>query len=173
MPSNDPWPISKANACFRSSYYIQWNLVLHTRSWGGSKYSRGKSNFVGKWAFLVGGYDFLYRNLQLPAFSEVQVRRPLSSVYVLYWQVSIGTHFNFLSNKAVADSAVSSYTDALVTSRTSRYTYGIKCYKTYDPSLSDHRKREYTRFTSLSGVSRLPNAFSSSFGAARTLPFMF
>ena len=80
--------------------------------------------------------------------------------------------FSFLQ-KAVADGAVSSYIDPLVTSRTSKYTYGIKCYKTYDPSLSDHRKREYTRFTSLSGVSRLPNAFSSSFGAARTLPFIF
>ncbi|KAN0081574.1 hypothetical protein V8E55_009198 [Tylopilus felleus] len=89
-----------------------------------------------QYAFLVGGYaasDFLYRSLQLhPAFSEVQVRRPSSSV-----------------NKAVADGAVSSYIDPLVTSRTSRFTYGTKY------------RREHTQLTSLSGATMLPNAFAS------------
>ncbi|KAI9573194.1 hypothetical protein HD554DRAFT_2059684 [Boletus coccyginus] len=101
-----------------------------------------------KYAFLVGGYaasDFLHRSLQLhPAFSEVHLCRPSSHV-----------------NKAVADGAVSSYIAPLVTSRASKYTYGVECSCAYDQSLSDHRQRKHTRFTLPSGVTALPNAFTS------------
>jgi hypothetical protein len=101
-----------------------------------------------KHAFLVGGYagsDYLYRSLQLhPAFSEVHLCRPSSQV-----------------NKAVADGAVSSYVSPLVTSRTSKYTYGVGCVRAYDQSRSDHREREHTQFTVLSGHTALPNAFAS------------
>jgi len=101
-----------------------------------------------KHAFLVGGYaasDFLYRSLQLhPAFSEVHLCRPSSHV-----------------NKAVADGAVSSYIAPLVFSRTSKYTYGVECVRVYDRSLPDHREREHTQFTALSGGTVLPNAFLS------------
>ncbi|KAF8554802.1 hypothetical protein OG21DRAFT_1522180 [Imleria badia] len=64
-------------------------------------------------------------------------------------------------NKAVADGAVSSYVAPLVTSRTSKYTYGVECYRPYDQSLSDHREREYTQFTLPSGITVLPSAFAS------------
>ncbi|KAG6370170.1 hypothetical protein JVT61DRAFT_12317 [Boletus reticuloceps] len=101
-----------------------------------------------KHVFLVGGYaasDFLYRRLQLhPAFSEVQLCRPSSQV-----------------NKAVADGAVSSYVAPLVTSRASKYTYGVACIREYDQSLPDHRERYHTQFTILSGITVLPNAFKS------------
>ncbi|KAI9573191.1 hypothetical protein HD554DRAFT_2059675 [Boletus coccyginus] len=102
--------------------------------------------FQIKHAFLVGGYaasDFLYRSLQLhPAFSEVRLCRPSSHV-----------------NKAVADGAVSSYIAPLVTSRTSKYTYGVECIRAYDPLLPEHRARRHTSFTVPSGIRMLPNAF--------------
>ncbi|KAG6369856.1 hypothetical protein JVT61DRAFT_13416 [Boletus reticuloceps] len=92
-----------------------------------------------KHVFLVGGYvasDFLYRHLQLhPAFSEVQLCRPSSQV-----------------NKAIADGAVSSYVAPLVTSRASKYTYGVACIREYDQSLPDHRERYHAQFTILSGI---------------------
>ena len=67
----------------------------------------------------------------------------------------------FFSNKAVADGAVLSYIDPLVTSRTSRFTYGIECYTPYLASRAGHREREKTQFTDASGVVALPNAFQS------------
>ena len=70
------------------------------------------------------------------------------------------TH-HLLSNKAVADGAVSSFVAPLVTSRTSKYTYGIECIRTYDHSLSDHREREHRKFTLPSGATVLPKAFAS------------
>ncbi|KIJ08849.1 hypothetical protein PAXINDRAFT_88277 [Paxillus involutus ATCC 200175] len=99
-----------------------------------------------KYAFLVGGYaasDFLYRRLQNhPAFSDLHLCRPASHV-----------------NKAVADGAVSFYIDHLVTSRTSRFTYGTDGLHDYDPNLADHREREATQFVSPSGHIMLPEAF--------------
>ncbi|KAF8132019.1 hypothetical protein EV363DRAFT_1479998 [Boletus edulis] len=101
-----------------------------------------------KHAFLVGGYaasDFLYRRLQQhPVFSAVHLCRPSGH-----------------PNKAVADGAVSSYVDPLVTSRTSRYTYGIDVVRPYNSSLFDHREREHTQFATPSGSMVLPNGFKS------------
>jgi len=64
-------------------------------------------------------------------------------------------------NKAVADGAVLSYIDPLVTSRTSRHTYGIQCNTSYNSSLAEHREREQTQFTLESGQKALPNAFQA------------
>ncbi|KIJ04959.1 hypothetical protein PAXINDRAFT_21761 [Paxillus involutus ATCC 200175] len=101
-----------------------------------------------KYAFLVGGYaanDFLYRRLQNhPAFSDLHLCRPASHV-----------------NKAVADGAVSFYIDHIVTSRTSRFTYGIECRRCYNSSLAEHREREETRYIDPSGNTMVPNGFSS------------
>ncbi|KAG6369858.1 hypothetical protein JVT61DRAFT_13418 [Boletus reticuloceps] len=84
-----------------------------------------------KHAFLVGGYaasDFLYRRLQQhPVFSEVHLCGPSGH-----------------PNKAVADGAVSSYVDPLVTLRTSRYTGDLP-----DPAWKD---KEPTCFTTLCTV---------------------
>jgi hypothetical protein len=68
---------------------------------------------------------------------------------------------HLFSNKAVADGAVLSYIDPLVSSRTSRYTYGIKCRRRYSPSLADHQERGHTQLVSPSGAIVLPNAFQS------------
>ena len=78
------------------------------------------------------------------------------------WRITMICRTHHLSsNKAVADGAVSSYIDPLVTSRTSKYTYGVECFRAYDRFLSDHRERAHTQFTALSGGTALPNAFSS------------
>ncbi|KAF8840352.1 hypothetical protein BDN67DRAFT_1011541, partial [Paxillus ammoniavirescens] len=99
-----------------------------------------------KYAFLVGGYaasGFLYRRLQNhPAFSDLHLCRPANHV-----------------NKAVADGAVSFYIDHLVTSRTSRFTYGIDGLHYYDSNLADHRERGKTQFVGPSGHIMLPKAF--------------
>ena len=87
----------------------------------------------------------------MPAF-ESRVR--LASTFFWY------THLLF-SNKAVADGAVSSYIAPLVTSRTSKFTYGVECIRAYDPSLSDHRERERKKFKVPSGIAMLPDAFRS------------
>jgi len=101
-----------------------------------------------KHAFLVGGYaasEFLNRRLRThPTFSNVHLCRPASHV-----------------NKAVADGAVSFYIDHLVTSRTSKFIYGIDCNYYYDSSLADHRERANTKFNDPSGQPRLPNGFGS------------
>ncbi|KAF9222351.1 hypothetical protein BS17DRAFT_818684 [Gyrodon lividus] len=101
-----------------------------------------------KHTFLVGGYaasDFLYRRLQKhPVFSDVHICRPASHV-----------------NKAVADGAVSFYIDHLVTSRTSRFTYGVECHPYFDPHLAEHRERDHMQYTDPSGHTLLPNGFQS------------
>ncbi|KAG9312271.1 hypothetical protein JVU11DRAFT_7574 [Chiua virens] len=107
-----------------------------------------KLTFQIKHAFLVGGYaasDFLYRRLQQhSAFADVHLCRPSSHV-----------------NKAVADGAVLSYIDPLVTSRTARYTYGVECLTPYVLAFPTHQERHCTRVLAPSGGFMLPNAFSS------------
>jgi len=65
------------------------------------------------------------------------------------------------TNKAVADGAVSFYIDHLVSTRTARFSYGIKTNVTYDETDYEHRIREYKRYTKVTGVEALPCAFST------------
>ena len=73
----------------------------------------------------------------------------------------LGCAHHPFSNKAVADGAVLSCIDPLVTSRTARFTYGIECNTHYLSYRADHQERGHTRYTGLSGNIMLPNAFSS------------
>ena len=82
-----------------------------------------------------------------------------SCVCVLSTRLARADHL--FSNKAVADGAVLSHIDPLVTSRSSRFTYGIGCNRPYISSHADHREREHTRFNVASGTVVLPNAFQS------------
>ncbi|KAG9312272.1 hypothetical protein JVU11DRAFT_7575 [Chiua virens] len=65
------------------------------------------------------------------------------------------------STRPSQDGAVSSYIDPLVTSRASKFTYGVECCTEYTPSRADHLKREATRFTQPSGAIMMPKAFQS------------
>ena len=70
-------------------------------------------------------------------------------------------YISFISNKAVADGAISYNIDHLVTTRVAKLTYGIHCTWMFDSSQSDHVSRKDTLFRELDGSWRLPNAFSS------------
>ncbi|RXW25730.1 hypothetical protein EST38_g170 [Candolleomyces aberdarensis] len=63
-------------------------------------------------------------------------------------------------NKAVADGAISFYLDHRVSSRMSRFTYGVNCHVPYNPSDEDHRIRSITSWLSPSGARRVPGFFS-------------
>ncbi|KAL1674598.1 hypothetical protein EV122DRAFT_293372 [Schizophyllum commune] len=64
-------------------------------------------------------------------------------------------------NKAVADGGVLFLLKGSVTTRVSRYTYGVDCCTPYNPDLSEHRRRKDSSYIcELSGERYLPNAFA-------------
>ena len=66
---------------------------------------------------------------------------------------------NYFRNKAVSDGAISFYLDHFVSSRVSKWTYGIFGDIEYDPSAADHRSRPHMLFTSFSGTVRICDFF--------------
>lgn len=63
------------------------------------------------------------------------------------------------SNKAVADGAILYILDHSVTSRISKYTYGIECAKTYDSKNPEHVARQHMQFTKPSGKISISGIF--------------
>ena len=64
-------------------------------------------------------------------------------------------------NKAVADGGVLFLLNGRVTTRVSRYTYGVRCRQRYDPWRLDHYLRKNTVYTcSATGEECVPNVFS-------------
>ncbi|EIW80580.1 hypothetical protein CONPUDRAFT_105634 [Coniophora puteana RWD-64-598 SS2] len=98
--------------------------------------------------FLVGGFaasDYLFKQLQSRlSATGLSVCRPDSH-----------------TNKAVADGAVSFYIDHLVSTRTARFSYGIKTRVKYDEANHEHRIREHKRYTCATGDDALPCGFST------------
>ena len=66
----------------------------------------------------------------------------------------------YFRNKAVAEGAISFNIDHSVTSRVSRYTYGVECCPTFDPDNLEHIARAHTREAGPSGTLVVPNGFS-------------
>jgi hypothetical protein len=66
-----------------------------------------------------------------------------------------------LSNKAVADGAISFYLDHRVSVRVARWTYGTNCAILFDSLDTEHRARKDTVITYLSGSMYVPNTFNS------------
>ena len=77
--------------------------------------------------------------------------------YQHYW-VSYSCLF---SNKAVADGAIMSYVDLLISSWALRFTYGIECTRDYVLYLPDHQRRQDAQFILPSETMVLPDAFKS------------
>ncbi|KAF5354124.1 hypothetical protein D9756_006961 [Leucocoprinus leucothites] len=96
--------------------------------------------------FLVGGFaasDFLFAQVQQQLMSRgLAVHRPDAHL-----------------NKAVPDGAIAHSLRPVVSSRVSKYTYGIKSGIAYDPSNVEHVARSSLRFKSLSGNDRLSGSF--------------
>ena len=65
------------------------------------------------------------------------------------------------SNKAVAVGAVSSYLDRFVTGRISRFTYGAYTGPLYDPSNTEHVKREHKSYIDPAGDKRVQDGFNN------------
>ena len=62
-------------------------------------------------------------------------------------------------NKAVAIGAVSHYVDHFVTSRISKFTYGVACNTPYDHSDAEHRRRSHKTFVNAMGQKLVPGGF--------------
>ncbi|KAK2462942.1 hypothetical protein APHAL10511_005140 [Amanita phalloides] len=63
-------------------------------------------------------------------------------------------------NKAVPEGAISFNIDHSVTSRVSKYTYGIECHGLYDPRILDHASRAHMRIEKPSGNYWVPSGFA-------------
>ncbi|KAF5354053.1 hypothetical protein D9756_006959 [Leucocoprinus leucothites] len=98
--------------------------------------------------FLVGGFaasDFLFAQVRQQLVSRgITVRRPDAHL-----------------NKAVPDGAIAHSLQPAVSSRVSKYSYGIRCNVHYEPSNIKHVARSNLRFESLSGNNMLPGGFCS------------
>jgi len=64
-------------------------------------------------------------------------------------------------NKAVSDGALSYYLDHFVKKRVAKITYGNFCHIRFNPADPEHKIREHTSFTSISGQRRIPEAFDT------------
>ncbi|KAF9068288.1 hypothetical protein BDP27DRAFT_1421991 [Rhodocollybia butyracea] len=62
-------------------------------------------------------------------------------------------------NKAVSDGAVSFYLDHFVTSRVSRWSYGLRCYIIYEANNAEHHERGYITST-VTGKLQVLNKYS-------------
>lgn len=65
------------------------------------------------------------------------------------------------SNKAVAQGAIAFFLDAIVTSRVSRFKYGIEINVPYNPYNTQHAVRSSEAFFMADGIKCLPNGFST------------
>ena len=75
-------------------------------------------------------------------------------------------------NKAVAIGAVSHYVDHFVTSRISKFTYGVACNTAYDPSNAEHRKRSHNTFVNSMGEKRIRGGFATMLTRVRHARFL-
>lgn len=71
-------------------------------------------------------------------------------------------------NKAVAQGAVAFFLDAIVTSRVSRFEYGIKTSVKYDPCNLQHAVRSSQAIFMADGVKRLPCGFTTILDEVRS-----
>ncbi|TFK63666.1 hypothetical protein BDN72DRAFT_902220 [Pluteus cervinus] len=97
--------------------------------------------------FLVGGFaasDWLFKRVRAIALDRnIEVSRPASQ-----------------SNKAVADGAASFYVDHFVSTRVSKFHYGVGCSVLYDPREAGHRARQDRKYINLAGDEKIPDAFT-------------
>ncbi|PBK65406.1 hypothetical protein ARMSODRAFT_940350 [Armillaria solidipes] len=63
-------------------------------------------------------------------------------------------------NKAVADGAMSFYLDHAVTSRISKFNYGVRMNRKFDPGNAEHEKRKHKAYIDASGDLRVGDQFS-------------
>ncbi|EIW80581.1 hypothetical protein CONPUDRAFT_56886 [Coniophora puteana RWD-64-598 SS2] len=108
---------------------------------------RVASNSHILFVFLVGGFamsDYVFSELQAHLSANgLILSRPRSD-----------------TGKAVAEGAASFYVDHLVSTRVSRFTYGIDCNTPFDKKNRQHALRRHNMYTQVSGVQVIQNVFS-------------
>jgi len=96
---------------------------------------------------LVGGFaanDWLFNKIQSAlTVHGLDVHRPENHI-----------------NKAVSDGAISFFVDHFVSTRVSRFMYGVSARRTYDALDAEHRKRVGKLFIDASGTQKLDEHFS-------------
>ncbi|KAF9465196.1 hypothetical protein BDZ94DRAFT_1307345 [Collybia nuda] len=112
------------------------------------------------------------------AISEQQkcARKPISSVFLVGGFAASDWLFTELKDslkpmgltlcrpdshvgKAVADGAVSFYLDHFVSSRVSKFSYGARCFRVYDPKNKEHVQRSSSAYVGIDGKKHIPNGF--------------
>ena len=76
----------------------------------------------------------------------------------------------FISNKAVADGAVSFYIDHFVSARVSKFAYGLEMYCEFDPLNNEHKRRENKTFKTPEGSLGIRGIFSVILPQVRDAP---
>ena len=75
--------------------------------------------------------------------------------------VEAGCNAGYHRNKAVAIGAVSYYIDRFVTTRVSKFTYGVSCDITYNPSYPAHAMRFDKSYVDAVGKTYVRGAFAT------------
>ncbi|KAF8883230.1 hypothetical protein BD779DRAFT_1472549 [Infundibulicybe gibba] len=106
--------------------------------------------------FLVGGFgasDYLFSKLK-QALERLGLDFCRPDTHLMIWNTVI-------RSKAVADGAISFYTDHIVSVRVSKRIYGCECYIIYDPNDAGHMLRVSRKYIDPStGEARLDGSFS-------------
>ena len=66
----------------------------------------------------------------------------------------------FISNKAVADGAISFFIDHFVSARVSKFAYGVDIYQKYNPLNHEHSRRKNATFMTAEGYLGIDGIFS-------------
>ena len=79
----------------------------------------------------------------------------------------------FISNKAVADGAISFFIDHFVSARVSKFAYGIEVYQKYNAFDYEHSRRSSATFMSHKGYLGIDGIFSVVLPQVRDGPLFF
>ncbi len=116
-------------------------------------------------AFLVGGFAaspwLFYRLKDILSTMGLQLSRPdnHTSVKTSFCHEYL-LKFDFHSNKAVAEGAVSYYLQRFVSVRMARLTYGSSCCIDFDEADAEHHIRRGNIYYRASGEAVLPDAYT-------------
>ena len=98
------------------------------------------------------------RRFRMSLYADQGIARTFNIIDLL---PHVGSFHFGISNKAVADGAVSYSIDHLVKTRVAKFTYGVNYSIAFDCKQSDHLSREHTKSRRPDGIWYLPTAFWS------------
>ena len=126
---------------------------------------------------MVGGFatsDYLFSRLEDHFKTKnIHILRPDTFLWakILCFTSIDSIVTTCIRNKAVAEGAIIFRLDHLVSSRVSKYTYGIEASVPFNPSLADHLAREDTCYEDSTGETLVPDHFSPILQKVDFTPF--